>query len=249
MKKTCDIVLIVIILNLAIAGIANAQQDSRVHSDFRKIEIYMIKVWELVRQFNDPKAIEYMVLAKVEIDKARELLFRDDPRYLMARIHMTKAKQFTDLAARRVLSKPFLNLKAQLDDLIIRAENVSAGSNSDEVHYLLNQAKKYRRQAYAAFTENRIARGEEYFRISFFFAKKCIDYVKTSSTDLSEQFKNLVISVRQLLTQVEELLADNKKDHLKNLLREAESHFEETLVLAEKGITELFSAQNAAIKD
>ena len=100
MKKTCDIVLIVIILNLAIAGIANAQQDSRVYSDFKKIEIYMIKVWELVRQFNDPKAIEYMVLAKVEIDKARELLFRDVPRYLMARIHMTKAKQFTDLAAR-----------------------------------------------------------------------------------------------------------------------------------------------------
>ncbi len=248
MKKTCDIVLIVIILNLAIAGIANAQQDSRVYSDFKKIEIYMIKVWELVRQFNDPKAIEYMVLAKVEIDKARELLFRDNPRYLMARIHMTKAKQFTDLAARRVLSKPFLNLKAQLDDLIIRAENVSAGSNSDEVHYLLNQAKKYRRQAYAAFTENRIARGEEYFRISFFFAKKCIDYVKTSSTDLSEQFENLEISVRQLLSQAEELLADNEKDHLKNLLREAESHFEETLVLAEKGRLQMAISRLQLIK-
>jgi hypothetical protein len=195
----------------------------------------MIKVWELVRQFNDSRAIEYMALAKIEMDKARAFLFRDTPGYILARVSMTKAKQFTDLAARLVLSRPFLNLKAQLDELIIRAENASAGSNSDEVHYLLNQAKKYRRLAYNSFSGDRIGRGEEYFRISFFFAKKCIDYVQTSTTNLSEQFENFEISVRHLLTQAEELLAESDKDHLRSLVREAESHFEETLVLAEKG--------------
>jgi hypothetical protein len=248
MKKFREIFLIVFILNMVTLGSVNAQNDSRIHSDFRRIEIYMIKVWELVRQFNDPKAIEYMALAKIEIDKARVLLFHDTPRYVLARISMTKAKQLTDLAARRVLSQPLLNLKAQLDDLIIRAENASAGSNSDEVHYLLNQAKKYRRLAYTAFSGNRIGRGEEYFRISFFFAKKCIDYVNSGSSDISEQFRKLEISVRQLLTQAEELLAQTDKDHLKGLLREAENHFEETLKIAEKGRLQMAISRLKLIK-
>jgi len=248
MKNFREIFLIVFILNMVTIGTVTAQTDSRIHTDFRKIEIYMIKVWELVRQFNDSRAIEYMALAKIEIDKARVLLFQDTPRYILARVSMTKAKQLTDLAARLVLRRPFLNLKAQLDELIIRAENASAGSNSDEIHYLLNQAKKYRRLAYTAFSRNRIGRGEEYFRISFFFAKKCIDYVQTSSTNLSEQFENLEISVRQLLIQAEELLSESDKDHLRSLVREAESHFEETLILAEKGRMQMAISRLRLIK-
>jgi hypothetical protein len=189
-----------------------------------------------------------MGLAKIEIDKARELLFNDQPRYVMARIHMTKAKQYTDLAARLVLSKPLLNLKAQLDDLIIKAENASAGSDRDEVHYLLNQAKKYRRLAYAAFTDNKIGRGEEYFRISFFFAQKCIDYVQTNSTDISQQFQNLEISVRQLITQAEELLTNSDKEYLRNLLTEAETHFDEALAMAEKGNVQMAISRLRLIK-
>jgi len=251
MKNKQNIILIIVILIMISSSIANAQSTDntyRIYSDFRKIEIYMMRVWELVQKFNDAKAIQYMALAKTEIDKARDLLFSDPPRYVLARVHMTKAKQYTDLAARLVLSKPLLNLKAQLDDLIIKAENASAGSNRDEVHYLLNQAKKYRRLAYAAFTDNRIGRGEEYFRISFFFAQKCIDYAKTSGSDLSEQYQNLEISVRQLITQAEELLASNEKEYLKNLLREAESHFEETLIMAEKGNLQMAISRLRLIK-
>jgi len=226
----------------------NTLDGSRIHSDFRKIEIYMIRVWELVQKFDDAKAIQYMALAKIEIDKAREFLFSDQPRYLLARIHMTKAKQWTDLAAQLVLSKPILNLKAQLDDLIIKAENVSAGSDRDEVHYLLNQAKKYRRWAYSAFTDNRVGRGTEFFRISFFFAQKCIDYASTRSTNLSGQFESLEISVRQLLTQAEELLANSDKVYLRNLLNEAESHFEEALAMGEKGNLQMAISRLRLIK-
>jgi len=248
MKKVRDIIFVIIILNLATIGIVDAQDFSRIHSDFRKLEIYMIKVWELVQQFNDSKAIQYMALAKVELDKARKLLYGNEPRYVIAAVHMKAAKNLTDLAARQVLRRPLQNLKAQLDDLIIRAENASAGSNSDEVHYLLNQAKKYRRLAYAAFIDNRIARGEEYFRISFFFARKCVDYVKKTSTDLSEQFENLEISVRQLHSQAQELLANSEKEYLKNILREAEEHFEETLILAEKGRLQMAISRLKLIK-
>jgi hypothetical protein len=238
MKNTHKKSIITLVLVILISGSITAQDlqnTSRIFSDFRKIEIYMIRVWELVQKFDDAKAVQYMALAKIEIEKARDFLFSDQPRYVLARVHMTKAKQLTDLAARLVLSKPLLNLKAQLDNLIIKAENASAGSDRDEVHYLLNQAKKYRRLAYGAFTDNRVGRGEEYFRISFFFAQKCIDYANTTTTDLNQQFENLEISVRQLLTQAEELLANMERQYLRNLYNEAESHFEEALVMAESG--------------
>ena len=70
MKKIRQIFLILFIFNLVTIGPVTAQNDSRIHNDFRRIEIYMIKVWELVRQFNDSKAIEYMALAKIEMDLA-----------------------------------------------------------------------------------------------------------------------------------------------------------------------------------
>lgn len=235
MKKVYETILMLIVICLASPGIIRAQNDIRIQTDFKKIEMYMIKIWDLVQQFDDARAREYMALARTELDKARELIFGNDPRNLLARISMSKAKQYIDLAARRVLSQPFLNLKAQLDELVIHAENASAGSNSDEVHYLLTQAKKYRRLAYTSFSDNRIIRGEEYFRISFFFARKCIDYVNTGTANLSEQFENLENSVRQLITQADELITNNDNDHLKSLLTEAENHFEESLLIAEKG--------------
>jgi hypothetical protein len=148
---------------------------------------------------------------------------------------MGKAKQYTDLAARLVLRKPFLNLKSQLDDLINRAEKAVSSSNSDEAHYLLNQSKKFRRLAYTAFRESRIARGEEFYRIAFFFGQKCLDYIKGSSTNLSDQYRNLEISVRQLLIQAEEWIVNGQQNHLQNLVREAEKHFEEAVSLAEEG--------------
>jgi hypothetical protein len=195
----------------------------------------MLKVWELVQHFNDQKAVGYMTLAKSELDKARDLLYTDQPRYTLARFHMAKAKQYTDLAARVVLSKPFLNLKSQLDNLINRADKEVSDSERDEAHYLLNQAKKFRRLAYTAFKENRLVKGGEYFRIAFFFAQKCIDYLKSSDMNLSEQYENLEMSVRQLLGQADELLANGEKDYLKTLLREAEEHFEDAVALAAEG--------------
>ena len=79
MKKIRNTVFMLIILTLANTGIIHAQTDIRIQSDFKKIEIYMLKIWDLVRQFNDTRAMEYLTQAKIELDKARELLFRDNP--------------------------------------------------------------------------------------------------------------------------------------------------------------------------
>ncbi len=235
MKRKKQIIVIFCLLSLLLIGNSSGQNIDRIYADFRQLELYMVKVWALVKQFDNKKAVGLMILAKSEFDKARDLLYRDQPGLWTAKIHLEKARQYTNLAARLILSRPFLNLKSQLDDLINRAENVVSMSNSDEAHYLLNQAKKFRRLSYTAFKANRIKQGEESYRISFFFARKCLDFLKNSGLDLAEQYENLEISVDQLLTQAEELLGDRKINQLDNLVREAKNHFEEAKVMAEEG--------------
>jgi len=235
MKRKKEKILILCLLSILMVGNIFGQNVDRIYIEFRQLELYMVKVWALVKQFDNQKAVGLMALAKAEVDKARELLFRDHPGLVSAKFHMQKARKYADLAARLILSRPLLNLKSQLDDLINRAENAVSSSNSDEAHYLLNQAKKYRRWSYNAFRNNRIKQGEESYRISFFFARKCLDFLKNSGLDLSEQYENMEISVGQLLTQAEELLGDRKRNQLDNLVREAKNHFEEAKVMAEEG--------------
>ncbi len=235
MKKNQIIFLLLVIFNLTFAGVASSQNVNEILREFRKLELYMLKIWELVQHFDDQQAVGYMAIAKSELDKARDLLYASQPRYTLARIHMAKAKRYTDLASRVVLKKPFLNLKSQLDNLLNRADKEVSESDSDEAHYLLNQAKKFRQLAYSAFRQNKLVKGGEYFRIAFFFAQKCIDYLKSSDMNLSEQYENLELSVRQLLNQAEELPANNEKAYLKTLLREAEEHFEDAVALAAEG--------------
>ncbi len=195
----------------------------------------MVKVWALVKQFDNQKAIGYMALAKTEIDKARASLYGGTPRINIAKLHMAKAWQYTNLAARLILNRPLQNLKSQLNDLINKAENAVATSNSDEAHYLLNQAKKFQRLSYTAFQANRLKQGEEAYRISFFFARKCLDFLRNSGLNLTDQYENLEISVRQLLTQAEEILGNKNKSQLNKLVREANDHFEEAKVMADEG--------------
>lgn len=248
MNKSRNIFLILIIINLIFITGVQAQTGDRIYQDFRNLGIYMAKVWELVQQFNDQKAVEFMALAKIEFDKARFLLYNTTPRIELAKIPMAKAKYYTDRAARLVLSKPILNLKSQLNDLITRAEKAVSVSNSDEANYLLNQAKKFRGLAYYAFNNRQTGKGEEFYRISFFFGRKCLDYVKNSTTDLSEMYNNLDLSVKQLLAQAEELISDGEHRQLENLLREAENHYQEAVILAEEGRLQMAVSRLRLIK-
>ena len=248
MYKTANKIVILIILILLIVSGGNSQSTDRIYRDFRNLEIYMAKVWELVQQFNDQKAVEFMTLAKIELDKARALLYAGNPRIELAKIPMLKAKYYTDRAARLVLSKPLLNLKSQLDDLITRAESAVSGSNSDEANYLLNQAKKFRALAYVAFNNRQTGKGEEYYRIAFFFGRKCLDYVNNSKTDLSAQYDDLDLSVKQLLVQVEELVTNGQHKQLEYLLREAENHYQDAIRLAEEGRLQMAVSRLRLIK-
>ena len=191
-------------------------------------------------QTDDANARSLISQARSELERARYLLYTSrPPRLGLAQIAMGKALQLTNQAARLVLRKPFANLKSQLDNMINRAEQAVSNSKGDEAYYLLNQAKKFRRWSYAAYNANEVIKGQEYYRISYFFARKCLDFVSHEGKSLSEQLIDLEYSIRQLLSQAEELIDANTQPALGNLMEEAENYFQEALQLAEEGKQEM----------
>jgi HEPN domain-containing protein len=211
-----------------------AQNLRRIDSNYRKLERYLERVSELVNRFNDSRARTAIQSARTELEKARKFLYdAREPRLNLAQVHLGKAKQYIDIAAKIVLSVPFKKLQRQLDDMIERAEQELASSRKEEVYYLLNQAKKFRRQAYTDYQAGRIVRGEQNYRVAFFFARKCLEYQRKAVMSVPEQRLELEMSVRQLLNQADALAENDPM--IARMLQEAEEHYREALQLADAG--------------
>jgi hypothetical protein len=230
--------IITLLFIIVFAQLVNAQNYRRVEADFRKLERYIERIQELVNKFDSRQARNSLILARVELEKARTYLFNpEQPMLKLAQLHILKAKKYTDVAAQMVLSLPFKKLKAQLDDLIDRAERDLSKSRKEEAYYLLHQAKKFQRLAYDAYRSGRVIRGEQYFRIAFFFARKCQDFQRTTRLSIPEQRLELEMSVQQLLRQAGELSRGN--ENITKMLNEAQRHYEEALQLADEGKEEM----------
>jgi hypothetical protein len=236
MQKFGIKIIIIIFLTISVSETAQAQNDRRLVNDFHKLEQYVIRIADLVNNIQDTQARQFIVKAVNNLEQARRYLFQvSPPRITLAKFHMLSAKTNTDRAAKLILLKPLTYLKSQLDDQINRAERAVSASGSDEAHYLLNQAKKYRLWSYTSFQRNQLARGQEYFRIAYFFAKKCLDFVSSAGKDLSTQIADLETNIRQLLIEAEELVRNSENPQLQNLLEDANKYFGEALNFAENG--------------
>ncbi len=234
-------IMIAILSGLFVAGVVEGQTLRRTYSNFRKLEVYAQRVDEIVQRFNDQRAAQLMQNAFIEIEQARRHLFNTEPPAIVqAQLSMLKAKKYIDQAARMVLEKPFGNLKLQLDELINRAEKAVMQVNNDEANYLLNQAKRFRRRAYDAYNSGNPIRAQEYYRISYFFGKKCIDYASAGGMgrDVSNQLIDLEISIQQMIDQGEEILKADPNPYLASQLTEARKYYEEAMEMADRGDTE-----------
>ena len=234
MTKRNIIIFIIIVLVTMMINTSYSQESHRIISEFRKLEQYVQRVAELVRNFQDEQARQFIIRAFDNLENARRLLFEESPpRLTLARFYMLGAKKNTDQAAKIILRKPLTYLKSQLDEKIDQAERALSMTESDEAHYLLNQAKKYRLWSYTAFRGGNLARGQEYFRISYFFAQKCLEFVSNAGKDIGLQIENLETDIRQLLVEAEELVQNSDNQQLQNLIEDATRYFEEAIQLAE----------------
>jgi hypothetical protein len=233
------LLIISVLLVLFAAGSVDAQNLRRTYGNFRKLELYAARVADIVQRFQDRRAAELVQKAQIEIEAARTALFSTNPPVVMlAQVSMLKAKRYLDQAAGIVLEKPFGNLKLQLDDLINRAERAVMQINNDEANYLLDQSKRFRRRAYESYNSGNPVKAQEFYRISYFFAKKCIDYTANQNKDAADQLIELETSVQQMMDQGAELLRNQQNSYLESQLSDARKYYEEALEMADRGETD-----------
>ena len=233
------VMIVSVIIGFFISGVAEGQTHRRTYSNFRKLESYAQRIDEIVRRFNDRQSAKLMRKAHDEIDLAGTYLFATEPPEIaMAQVSMLRARKYIDQAAGSVLQKPFGNLKFQLDDLINRAEKATMQVSNDEANYLLNQAKRFRRRAYDNYKSGNPVKAQEFYRVSYFFAKKCIDYSGNENQGIRDQLLDLEISVQQMIEQGEEILQNDNDPYMVSQLAEARKYYEEAVEMADRGETE-----------
>ena len=211
-----------------------AQSDFRIVREFNELKIYLAKIWVVVQKFDNPKANNFMVQAKQELDLAENSIF-NDRNVIEARIHMQKARAYGNQAAKIVLDQPINRLKKQLDEMINMSERNSSNLYSDEARYLLNQAKKFRKLAYDALAAGRTNKAQEYYRIAFYFADKSLNLANRNDKDIDTQIAEIKSSIDLLINQVEELNARDKNNRFDNLLNEAKKHYADAINLLDAG--------------
>jgi len=239
MKKLYYRIGIIFLITLIVSSL-HAQTNLPIHRDYMELKNYLTKIWQLVQRFENPKANQLMVEVKVLMDEAEDYIYRRDDlplqtRIIEARKRMAEAKIKGNLAAKIVLEQPVQRLKAQLDDLINQADVEVSKNYSDEARYLINQAKKFRRRAYDAISEGRIYKAQEFYQVAFYFANQTLEILKKDRGDIDAQVNDLKANLQLLIRQIEEMIGDEDKPVLANLLEEARKHYIQANRLYESG--------------
>ena len=215
-----------------------AQSDLRIVRDFNELKIYLTKIWVVVQKFDNQRANDLMVQSKHELDIAEDLIY-NARKYVLARVHMLKARSLGNQAAKIVLSQPINRLKKQLDDIINQAEITIAKRYSDEARYLIRQAKKFRKLAYDALAAGRTNKAQEFYRIAFYFADKSLNLANRDIKDSDIQIAELKSNIDLLINQVEKIISSDKRNRFNNLLNEAKKHYADAIHLFETGRIDL----------
>jgi hypothetical protein len=223
----------IIITSLLISNLY-AQRDQTAIREFNELKVYLTKIWVVVQRFDNERARDLMAQAKHELDKAEDLIFNQQ-KYIIARVHMLKARSLGNQAAKIVLAQPINRLKKQLDDIINMSERNSENMHSDEARYLLNQAKKFRSLAYKALEAGRTNRAQEYYRIAFYFADKSLNLTNRTDSDLDSQIAELKSNIDLLFNQTEEVIKQSNNNRFNNLLNEAKKHYADAMHLLDTG--------------
>jgi len=244
MKRSIYILIILLFVSALTEFSTEAQNNLQIHRDFMQLKNRLLKIWSLVQKFQNNKAKELMADAKILMDEAEDYIYRRkdlsvQERIVEARKRMVEAKLKGELASRIVLQQPIQRLKAQLDDLINRADIEVSKNYSDEARYLINQAKKFRRRAYDAAGQNRIQKAQEYYQVAFFFANKVLNVLQRKEGNINNRINDFRSNLQLLLIQVEDLVNNANKPIFSNLLDEAKKHFAQAVQLFEDGNKEI----------
>lgn len=187
--------------------------------DLQQLEDRIAQIKLLAQRYQNERAIEIINRSQIEFAMARN--FMEMRRLREARQRFAEAKKLMEQAARLILFKPAANLQNDLERLMQDAEMAVHRSSNEESRFMLNRARAFQSDGSAAFGISDYLKGQEFYRIAMFYARKAIELSTDSNKRLNRQdyFEEQLRNVEGLLNDA--LLKRKDNDDLNELIEKA----------------------------
>jgi len=226
MRKIYKIFLLLFFLVNVILG-----QSER--SDFQKLNNRITTAKELLRTFPDPQAKLLVQDAVKQRNEAISLYNSNRKRLAVTRIKtaLTLVNRAIELLSR----VPLERVKEQVDDLIRKAEQLSAGKSNKEAERLLYQAKQNRKKAITIFQQKNIWKANEHLRVAKFYAEKSISILQGPKGNIKENLNDEKRRYEELLQRAQEIVSSCKNEQARKLLNQALNQYQHIKRAYQKG--------------
>ncbi len=211
MKKVINLIILLLVMQTALG--AQVVDAGKIERNLRQLERKISAAQALARQYDNPRAMNLLQKARVELsaaynffNQARDARLADRiPLLIKARNRFRIAESILGQVTRLLLLKPAAQLRNELDRLIHQADlKLSQQSFNRESRYFLQKARAFLEKANKNFQNNRFLRGHENLRVARYFAEKALEFARSpggqggTGGDYENWFKSLGILLNRV---------------------------------------------------
>lgn len=212
------------LLSMTIMSSAVAQTRTDLAKQIQRLDRDLERARELVNSFDNRRALELVNQASQLRTEAVSLLEKDSPSRrdlteAAAKIKMARAKLIT--AAKLTLDGPVRRLRSELEELLIRADDLVGRSTNREAQRTLNEAKKNRNSAEMAASSMQVEKAVEHFRVGVTLAQRSIQLASGSGDNDIDKLREERHKFESLQDRARELLAAHPNDRAEQVYRQA----------------------------
>lgn len=226
-------VLKIIVLLLLIVTVAQTQQREELRDQLQRLQHQIELIKKLAEKYNNVKALALLKQAVENLNESWR--FFNHQQMGEARKRFMAAKQNIELAGRLLLFKAAAHTVYDLDKLIHEAELAVHETNNNDARYMLTKARAFQAEANKSYRAGKFIEGQEFQRISIFFADKAIELARgrTKVEPQEQHFEDQSANIKRLFADISAQQSGNSE--VKELLKKIKSFLQSSENFQENG--------------
>ena len=220
MSKIVQILLMILIVTGF--GLAQTQQPTVKGGEalLRNLDQQLRVARDLLRVFPNKQA-EKLVRQAYSL-RNEALSLASSKRDQLAKTKLLTALNLTKKAVNMLSQVPVERIREQVEELILRAEQLVAGRGNKEAERLLRDAKNNIKFANKALHSGDYLAAMEHFRVAKFLAERSMSLVRGPQLNPEEQIRSERARFEQLMRRAEEAVADCGNAQAEKMVRQVQ---------------------------
>ncbi len=213
-------------LTLFLGSELGAQTRADLAKQIQQLDRNIERARELVASFDNQRALALVNEASRLRDEAVRLIQSDSPTsrdFIQAAANIKLANANLLTAARLTLEGPVRRLRSQLEELLIRADDVVVRSGHRESQRLLDEAKKNREAGERAASVTQVQKAVEHFRVGITLAERAIHLASGSGDADIDKLREERRKFENLRERALEILDAHPNDRARQVYQQAVS--------------------------